>query len=146
LPVDVEILKLLEDNGSSEPKLDKHFDIYDVCGKERGSTLPLIKFEMDIRRVLIFLIKALDACETTAKVFKCGVEKDPQGMADLIVGSAAKAEEDANVSLFYVAMQFFTNAPFRQQMWLGVWTQLVAVSPAYQTYFLFQIIKSRLIK
>lgn len=36
LPVDVEILKLLEDNGGSEPKVDKHFDIYDVCGKERG--------------------------------------------------------------------------------------------------------------
>jgi len=38
LPVDVEILKLLEENGgSNEPKLDKHFDIYDTCGKERGS-------------------------------------------------------------------------------------------------------------
>jgi hypothetical protein len=37
LPVDMEILKLLEENGgSSEPKLDKHFDIYDICGKERG--------------------------------------------------------------------------------------------------------------
>lgn len=48
--------------------------------------------------------KALDECETTAKVFKCGVEKDAQGMADLIVGSAVKAEEDANVSyLFYTA-------------------------------------------
>jgi hypothetical protein len=53
----------------------------------------------------IFL-KALDECETTAKVFKCGVEKDAQGMADLIVGSAAKAEEDANVSYLTLRSKF----------------------------------------
>jgi hypothetical protein len=53
--------------------------------------------------------KALDECETTAKVFKCGVEKDAQGMADLIVGSAVKAEEDANVSYLILHCKFHGN-------------------------------------
>lgn len=39
---------------------------------------------------------ATDACETSAKVFKCGVEKDPDGMANLIESSSKnKAEESA---------------------------------------------------
>lgn len=97
LPADVNLVKLIEESAPDDAKLDQQLDIYDTCGKEKCN----YKFWLlkPLNEPPIILL-ASDACETSAKVFKCGVDKDPSGMANLIESSSKnKAEESAVRSL-----------------------------------------------
>lgn len=51
--------------------------------------------------LLTNLIKGSDACETAARVFKCGVDKDVVGMTSLIETSAANAANDVKFHFGY---------------------------------------------
>lgn len=48
---------------------------------------------------VLFLLGA-DACETAARIFKCGVDKDPAGMTNLIETSSANAAKEVTLKIF----------------------------------------------
>ena len=97
LPEGIDILKLIEQNAQSDAELDKHFDIYDVCSKERGESSQIYV------TLFILLVKiGADECETAAKVFKCGVDKDAAAMTTLIGTSAASAGNEASVNRLHL--------------------------------------------
>jgi len=91
LPADVNLVKLIEESAPDDAKLNEHLDIYDTCGKEKCT------FINHLAILHSKLCSANDPCETSAKVFKCGVDKDPAGMTNLIETSSKNKAAEAAV-------------------------------------------------
>jgi hypothetical protein len=82
--VDSNLIRLIEETVKDDQELEKEFNIYDICQKKKGC-FKIIKITSTDK---LFSSLDPDSCETTAQVFKCGVESDSKAMTNLVTDSS----------------------------------------------------------